>query len=154
MSQGPFLYPPQIRNRGSPPAHLSSSTDAPIDPSSWLKIKWCQLPLHAPDWVIDKWYACAHRNDDWLNRAWREDTQDVGLLPPLPLVGPILTGGCALAEQAYQHWKRAVGELWEDERHHLQTPAPQRLLNEQAARQLQEAAHCQCLLNERIALKG
>ncbi len=48
ISQDPFVYPHQMRNGGSPPAHLSSSTDAPINPSGWLKLKWYQPPWTPP----------------------------------------------------------------------------------------------------------
>ncbi len=42
-----------------------------------------------------------------------------------------------------------VDELWEHERHRLQTVARQRHLDKKAARKKQEAAHCQRLLDKR-----
>ena len=36
MDQNPFPYPLQMRNGGSPPAHLPSSTAIPLDPLCWL----------------------------------------------------------------------------------------------------------------------
>ena len=43
--------PPQMRNGGSPPAHLSSSSLS--DPSWWLQFKWSQPPPRAPEWLFD-----------------------------------------------------------------------------------------------------
>ncbi len=54
MSQDPLPYPPQMRNGGPPLAHLSSSMDAHINPSGWLKFKCSQPPLRALDWVYNK----------------------------------------------------------------------------------------------------
>ncbi len=34
-------------------------------------------------------------NEDWLQQAIREDQQAAGLLPPVPLGGPIPHGACA-----------------------------------------------------------
>ncbi len=62
-------------------------------------------------------------------------------------------------ERSYQDWKWAVNELWEHERHHLQTAAHQCLLDKHAAHERQEAARhqrlfdketarCQCLLDK------
>jgi hypothetical protein len=36
MDQNPLPYPLQMRNGGSPPAHLPSSTATPLDPLRWL----------------------------------------------------------------------------------------------------------------------
>ncbi len=99
-----------------------------------------QPPPRAPDWVID-WVR--NTPDNWTGCALRKDQQAAGLLPSPPLGGQILTGGCAREEAAYQHWKQAVDELWEDERHHLQTAACQCHLDEKTARQCQEANCCQ-----------
>jgi hypothetical protein len=129
-----------MRNGGSPPAHLSSSSLS--DPSAWLQYKWSQPPPCAPDWASDA-------PDDWIGRALRKDQQAAGLLPPKPHGGPILHGACAFAEHAYQDWKWTVDALWKDERCCLQTAAHQRHLNEQAAHNKQEAAHRQRLLDKR-----
>jgi hypothetical protein len=65
--------------------------------------------------------------------------------------GPILHGAHARAEHAYQDWKCAVNNLWEDECHRLQTAARQCHLDEETARHYQEANHCQQLLDKRAA---
>jgi hypothetical protein len=65
--------------------------------------------------------------------------------------GPILLGARARAERAYQDWKWAVDEMWEHERHRLQTAACQCHIDKQAARKQQEAAHRQRLLDEHAA---
>ncbi len=54
--------------------------------------------------------------------------------------GAILTRGCALMEPAYQHWKTTVDDLWEDECARQQAAACQCLLNEHAAHNHQDAA--------------
>jgi hypothetical protein len=93
MSRDPLPCPPQMRNGGPPPAHLSLSSDTPIDPHGWLRIKWIQPLPRAPNWVIIAWYippanACISCNDkDWYDRAWCEDNQAAGLLPLPPLLG-------------------------------------------------------------------
>jgi hypothetical protein len=98
-------------------------------------------PTH-PDWVFDYYEhynspAGVGRplcNEEWHQRAFREDQQAAGLLPPAPWGGPILHGARARAECAYKDWKWAINDLWADEHHH------QQLLEEQAARACQEAA--------------
>ncbi len=68
--------------------------------------------------------------------------------------GPILLGAHAHVERAYQDLKWAVDELWEHERHCLQTAAHQCLLDERAAHERQEVARqeaaraAQCHLDE------
>jgi hypothetical protein len=142
MNRNPLPYPPQMRNGGLLPAHLPSSSLS--DPSAWLQYKWLQPPPRAPDWVCDA-------PDDYIGRALREDQQAAGLLPPKSPGGPILHGARARAEHADRDWKWVVDELWEDERHRLQTAAHQRHLDEETARQRQEANHRQQLLDERAA---
>ncbi len=105
-----------------------------------------QPPPSAPDWV-------RNAPDGWISRALRKDQQAAGLLPPSPLGGPILTGSRARQEAANLHWKRDMDELRENKRHGLQMVARQRLLDEQAVHQRQEAAHCQRLLDERHCLQ-
>jgi hypothetical protein len=118
---------------------LSSSSHS--DPSAWLQYKWSQPPPHAPDWVRDT-------PDNWIGHALREDQKAAGLLPPKLPGGPILHGSSA---RYYRDWKWAVNDLWENKRHCLQTAAHQRHLNEETARQRQEANHRQQLLDERAA---
>jgi hypothetical protein len=92
MSRDPLPCPPQMRNGGSLPAHSSSSSDAPIDPSGWLKIKWSQPPPRAPDWVSVIWDVPPADLDhgDWLARAECEDRQTAAGVLPSP---PLLLGG-------------------------------------------------------------
>ena len=68
MSQDTLPYPPQMRNGGSPPAHLSSSYLS--NPSWWLKFKWSQPPPRAPEWLFD--YYKRHNNVTLL----RTETED------------------------------------------------------------------------------
>jgi hypothetical protein len=125
-------------------AHLSSSLNTPLDASYWLQCNWLQPPLRAPEWVIN-WGL----HKDWpFKRAILEYKQAAGLIPPLPLRRPILTGGFACQEATYQHWKRVVDKLWEDKRHCQQAAARQCHLDKEAARQWQEANRCQQLLDE------
>jgi hypothetical protein len=146
-----------MRNGGLPLAHLPSSSLS--NPLAWLQYKWSQPPPRAPDWVFNdfqKFYPPANVgrpfcNEEWLQRALCEDQQAAGLLPLKLPGGAILLGACARAECTYQVWKWTVDALWEDERHHLQTAARQRHIDEQAACKQQEAAHCQRLLDERAA---
>jgi hypothetical protein len=91
------------------------------------------------------------RDEEWLQRAFREDAQAAGILPPDPPGGPILHGARARVEHAYRDWKWAVDDLWDNEHHHLQTAARQRHLDKETARQRQEANRCQQLLDERAA---
>jgi hypothetical protein len=150
-------------NGGSPPAHLPLSSLS--DPLAWLQYKWLQPPPRAPDWVFDIYQkfnppadvGCPLRDKEWLQRAFCEDKQAAGILPPDPPGGPILLGARARAERAYLDWKWTVATLWEDERHCLQTAARQRHLDKEtacqrqaaaAARVRQEAACCQQLLDE------
>jgi len=141
MSRDALPDPPQMRNGGSPPAHLSSSYLS--DPSSWLHIKCSQPPPRAPGWLFDYYESynpppldtfgqpiC----EDWLQRATREDQRAARLLPPAPHGGPILTGAHARTDRAYRAWKRAIDELWADEHHRLG------LVEEQATRARQEEA--------------
>jgi hypothetical protein len=67
--------------------------------------------------------------------------------------GPILHGAHARAEHAYRDWKWAVDDLWEDERHCLQTAARQHHLKEETAHKCQEANRHQRLLDKRAAYK-
>jgi hypothetical protein len=138
----PIPYPPQMRNGGLPPAHLPSSSLS--NPSAWRQYKWSQPPPHAPDWVCDA-------PDNWIGRALHKDQQADSLLPPKSPGGPIVLGACTHAERAYQDWKWAVDELWEDKRHRLQTAAHQGHLDKETARQRQEANHRQQLLDEHAA---
>jgi hypothetical protein len=146
MNQDPLPYPPQMRNGGSPPAHLSSSSLS--DPSRWLQYKWLQPPPRAPDWVFDDfqkvnppaYVGCPLRDEEWLQRALCEDQQAAGLLPQKFPGGPILLGAHARLERTYQDWKWGVDKLWEHEHHGLQTAACQCLLDERATHECQEAA--------------
>jgi hypothetical protein len=147
MNQDPLSYPPQIKNGGSPPTHLSSSLDTPLDASYWLQRNWLQHPLCAPEWVID-W---ALRKDWPFERATLECKQVAGLLPPSPLGGAVLTGGHTCQDSAYQHRKRAVDKLWKDERHCQQAAARQHHLDKEAAPQQQEVTPCQQLLDKQAA---
>jgi hypothetical protein len=157
MNQDPLPYPPQMRNGGSPPAHLSSSSLS--NPTGWLQYKWSQPPPCAPDWVFDvfqkfnppAYIGCTFCDKDWLQQALCEDQQAAGLLPPKSPGGPILLGARAFTERTFQDWKCTVNALWEDKRHRLQTVAAQCHIDEQAARKQQEAAHCQHLLDEQAA---
>jgi hypothetical protein len=157
MNRDPLPYPPQMRNGGSPPAHLSSSSLS--DPSGWLQYKWLKPLPRAPKWVIDNYLKFNPTADvghplcdeEWLQRALCEDQQATGLLPPKSPGGAILLGACACVERAYQDLKWTVNTLWEDERQHLQTAAHQRHIDEQAACKQQEAAHCQRFLDEHAA---
>jgi hypothetical protein len=163
MNQNPLLYPPQMRNGGLPPAHLPSSSLS--NPSAWLQYKWSQPPPRTPDWVFDDFQkfnplanvGCPFCNKEWLQRALHKDQQAASLLPPKSPGGPILLGAHARAESAYQDWKWAVNELWEHERHCLQTAARQCLLDKRAAHKCQEAARqeaaraAQCLLDKHVA---
>ncbi len=127
-------------NGGSPPAHLPSSSLS--DPSAWLQYKWLQPPPRAPDWVFNvyrKFNPPADagrplRDEEWLQRAFRNDEQAAGILPPDPPGGPILLGARARAERAYLDWRWMVDALWEDE------CRCQQLLNKHAACARQEAA--------------
>ncbi len=53
MSRESITPPPQMRNGGSPPAHLPSSTATPLDPPRWLvppqDAPEPQPPVHASD---------------------------------------------------------------------------------------------------------
>jgi hypothetical protein len=87
MNQDPLPYPPQMRNGGSLPAHLSSSSLS--DPSGWLQYKWSQPPPCAPEWVINNYLkfnppADVGRplcDEEWLQQALCEEQQAAGLLP-------------------------------------------------------------------------
>jgi hypothetical protein len=154
-----------MRNGGSASGLLSSSFLS--DPSGWLQYKWLPPPPRTPDWVIADYLKfnspanVGHPlcNEEWLQRALHEDQQAAGLLPPKLPGGPILHGARARTEHAYQDWKWAVDNLWEDKRHCLQTAARQCLLDERAAHEGQEAARqeaacaAQCLLDEQATLE-
>jgi hypothetical protein len=139
--------PPQMRIGGPPSAHVSTSSLSNL--SRWLQYKWLQPPPRAPDWVFDNYQKfnppadVGHPlcNEEWLQQALCEDQQAAGLLPPKLPEGPILLGACARAERAYKDWKWAVNKLWEHKRRCLQMAARQRLLDERAAHERQEAAH-------------
>jgi hypothetical protein len=76
-------------------------------------------------------------------------------MPPDPPGGPIFVGALAFAEDAYWAWKWRVNDLWEDERHCLQTAACQCHLDKETARQRlldEETARHQRLLDEEAAL--
>jgi hypothetical protein len=122
-----------MRNGGSPPAHLSPSSDAPIDPSGWLKIKWSQSPPRASDWVIVIWDVPPADPDhgDWLARTECEDRQTVvGVLPSPPLqLGGDVTTDRFIADIRYQNWKEHVDFLWEDARLHSRWEENFRLLD-------------------------
>ena len=119
-------YPPQMRNGGSSPAHLSSSSlSGSSDPSWWLQFKWSQPPSRAPEWLFG--YYRSYTNPpanvgqpppykEWLQRTIREDQEVAGLLPPeQPYWGPLLHEACARADRAYRVWKAAIDNLWADE---------------------------------------
>ncbi len=144
MDRNPLPYPPQMGNGGSSPAHLPSSSLS--DPLAWLHYKWSQPPPRAPDWVFDYYehynppagVGCPLCNEEWHQRAVREDQQTAGLLPPSLPGGLILHGARARSECAYHDWKWAINDLWADERHRLF------LLDKEAAcARRQEAARCQ-----------
>jgi hypothetical protein len=124
-----------------------------------------------PDWLFDYYeqynppaYVGRHlRDKEWHQRAFREDQQAAGLLPPDLPGGTIL---CTCAECAYQVWKQAINGLWAVKRHcqcliakqaacaRQEATRRQQLLDEQAAHARQEAAAlCQCLLDKRVAEK-
>jgi hypothetical protein len=171
MNRNPLPYPPQMRNGGLPLAHLPLSSLS--DPSAWLHYKWSQPPPCAPDWVFDYYEhynppAGVGRplcNEEWHQRAVHKDQQTAGLLPPSSPGGPILHGARTRLERAYHDWKRAIDNLWADERHRLflldeeaararnqEAARRQQLLDEEATRAwCQEAAGCQQLLNKQAA---
>jgi hypothetical protein len=160
MNRNPLPYPPQMRNGGLPPAHLPSSSLS--NPSAWLQYKWSQPPPRAPDSVFEDYQkfnspanvGCPLCDKEWHQRAFREDKQAAGILPPDPSGGAIILGACAFAEDVYRAWKWRVDNLWEDERHCLQTAARQRHLDKETARQRlldKKTARCQRLLNKEAA---
>ncbi len=118
-----------------------------------------QPPPRAPDWVIANYLKfnppadVGHplRDEEWLQRALRENQQATGLLPPKSPRGPILHVARARAEHAYRDWKWAVDNLWEDEHHRLQMATRQLHLDKETAHQRQEANHRQRLLDEHAA---
>jgi hypothetical protein len=109
-----------MRNGELPPAHLSLSSDATINSSGWLKIKWSQPPPHAPDWVIVIWDVPPADLDhgNWLACAECKDRQiAAGVLPSPPLrLGGDVTTDRFIANIRYQDWKELVDFLWEDAR--------------------------------------
>jgi hypothetical protein len=132
MNQDPLPYPLQMRSGGSLPTHLSLSLDTPLDASYWLQRNWLQPPPRTPERVIDR----ALRKDWPFECTILKYKQAAGLLPPLPLWEPILTRGRTCQEAAYQHWKRAMDESWEDKHHRQQAAACQRHLDKEAACQV------------------
>jgi hypothetical protein len=114
-----FPYPPQMRNGGSSPAHLSSSSlSGSSDPSWWLQFKWSQPPSRAPEWLFG--YYRSYTNPpanvgqpppykEWLQRTIREDQEAAGLLPPEqpywgPLEDPLVSGdGQTVSYQPHIH---------------------------------------------------
>jgi hypothetical protein len=160
MNCNPLPYPPQMRNGGLPPAHLPLSSLS--DPLAWLQYKWLKPPPRAPDWVFEDYQkfnppANVGRplcDKEWHQRAFCEDKQAAGILPPDPPGGPILLGARAFLEDVYRAWKWRVNNLWEDERHCLQTAARQCHLNEKSTRQRlldKETARCERLLDKEAA---
>ena len=149
MSRDVLPYPPQMRNGGSPPAHLSSPYLS--NPSWWLQFKWSQSPPRAPEWLFDYYKSYNPPanvgqplpNDQWCQRAFCDDQQAAGLLPP-EYGGPILHGACARADRACRDWKAAVNDLWADEYEAL-------LVEQAACTRQEEAAHRQWLLDEHAA---
>jgi hypothetical protein len=139
MGHSPLPPPPQMRNGGSPPAHLP-------DPSWWLQFKWSQPPPRAPEWLFDyyeRYNPPANvgrplRDEEWFHQAFREDHQAAGLLPPGTPGGPILRGARARAERAYRECNAATDDLWEAE-------------YEAACARQEEAARRQRLLDEHTA---
>ena len=109
-----------MRNGGLLQAHLSLSSDATINSSGWLKIKWSQPPPRAPDWVIVIWDVPPANLDhgDWLARAECEDRQTAaGVLPSPPLqLGGDVTTDRFIADIRYRNWKELMDFLWEDAR--------------------------------------
>ncbi len=95
-------------------------------------------------------------DEEWHQRAIREDQQSAGLLPP-EYAGPILHGARACADRAYRDWKAVVDDLWADEYEALliqqatcarqeEAARSQRPLDKHAARaRQQEAAHQETL---------
>jgi hypothetical protein len=162
-------------NGGSPPAYLSSSYLS--NSSWWLQFKWSQPPPSAPKWLFDcyeRYNPPANigrplRDEDWHQRAIREDQQAAGLLPLEPLGGAILLGARARVERAYREWKASINDLWGDEYKallvkqaahacHEEAACSQRLLDKHTARaRQQEAARQEALcaahnlLHERAA---
>ena len=136
MSRDTLPFPPQMRNGGSSPAHLSSSYLS--NPSWWLHIKWSQPPPCAPEWLFDYYesnnppppdtFGRPIRDEDWLQRAICEDQQGARLLLLVPL---------AHADRTYRDWKRAIDKMWADEQHCLCL-----IKEERAARACQEEAAC------------
>jgi hypothetical protein len=129
-----------MRNGGSPPTHLPSSSLS--DHEEWLQIKWLQPPPRAPNWLFASYQAYNPPPgvgpslpwEEWHQHAFREDQQAAGLLPPALLGGTPLCAAHARAERAYKAWKWAINNLWAEECH------CQQLLDEQAARACLEAA--------------
>ena len=100
-------------------------------------------------------------DEEWHQRAIREDQQAAGLLPTVPRGGPILHGCYARAERAYKDWKGAIDDMWADEHHRLFEAQAARARQEEAARRTQllheqdararQVARRQQLLNEEAA---
>jgi hypothetical protein len=177
MSRDALPYPPQMRNGGSPLAHLSSSYLS--DPSWWLQFKWSQPPPRPTEWLFDYYEHCNPpanvgrplRDEEWHQRAIHEDQQAAGLLPPGPHGGPILHGARARAHRAYSDWKASIDDLLADKYETFlveqsararqeEATRRQRLLDEHTARaSQQEAARqeaaraAQCLLHKRATLE-
>ncbi len=157
MNRNPLPYPSQMKNGGLPPAHLPLSSLS--NSLAWLQYKWSQPPPRTPDWVFDNYQkfnplADVGRplcDEEWIQQALCEDQQAAGLLPPKLPGGPILHGARARPECAYRIWKWIVKDLWEDEHHRLQTAPRQRHLDEETACQCQKTNCCQRLLDNHAA---
>ena len=80
-------------------------------------------PPHTHEWLFDyyeRYNPPANvgqplHDKAWFQRAFREDQQAAGLLPPGTPGGPILCGAGARAECAYREWTAAIDDLCGDE---------------------------------------
>ncbi len=122
MNQGHSFPPPsQMRNGGSPSAHLPPPLRIPTDPSGWLQHKWSHTPPRAPDCLFSSYQAynppANACNEDWFDRAYPKDHQAAGLLPQ---EAPIVREACGISKHADQVWKGAIDQLWEALYHHQQ----------------------------------
>ncbi len=115
MSRDPSPHPPpQMRNGGSLPGHLSSSMDPlfkkfPFAPDPLLVFKWMQPPTRAPNWMQAWTYYAFNIIDtakDYLCRGMLDDLDDVERMPPW--------SPCSKRpdKATYQLWKQAVDNMW------------------------------------------